>query len=149
MKEAVMGAVSNLLDSKGYDVLSVKPDQLVREAIEQMAEISAGTSVVMDGGEVVGIISERDIIRKVILQGKGLDDVLVKDIMSSELTTVTPESSLDECMKLMTDHRIRHLPVLRDKTLCGIVSIGDVVKYLIVEKDFKIKNLETYISGSL
>lgn len=142
-----MGAVSNLLDSKGYDVLTVKPDQPVHEAIEQMEDLSAGTSVVMDGGAVVGIISERDVIRKVVLLGKSIDDVKVQDIMSASLTTVTPETSLDDCMKLMTDKRIRHLPVLRDKALCGIVSIGDVVKYLIVEKDFKIKNLETYISG--
>lgn len=142
-----MGAVSNLLDSKGYDVLTVRPDQPIHEAVEQMEGISAGTSVVMDGGDVVGIVSERDIIRKVVLLGKSIDDVKVADIMTTELTTVTPESSLDECMKLMTDKRIRHLPVLRDKALCGIVSIGDVVKYLIVEKDFKIKNLETYISG--
>ena len=144
-----MGAVSNLLDSKGYDVLTVKPDQPVREALDNMAKVSAGTSVVMDGGEVVGIFSERDIIRKVVLPGKNIDSVLVKDIMSSDLTTVTMESSLDQCMKLMTDKRIRHLPVLRDKQLCGIVSIGDVVKYLIVEKDFKIKNLESYISGAM
>ena len=144
-----MGAVSNLLDSKGCDVLTVKPDQPVHEALDNMAKVSAGTSVVMDGGEVVGIFSERDIIRKVVLTGKNIDSVLVKDIMSSELTTVTMESSLDQCMKLMTDKRIRHLPVLRDKQLCGIVSIGDVVKYLVVEKDFKIKNLESYISGAM
>lgn len=142
-----MGTVSNLLDSKGYDVLTVKPDQAVHDAIEKMEEVSAGTSVVMEGGDVVGIISERDVIRKVVLLGKSIDKVNVQDIMTSNLTTVTLETSLDDCMKLMTDKRIRHLPVLKDKTLCGIVSIGDVVKYLIVEKDFKIKNLETYISG--
>ena len=112
-----------------------------------MVAISAGTSVVMDGGEVVGIISERDVIRKVVLKGLSIAEVKVGEIMSTELTTITPETSLDKCMKLMTEQRIRHLPVLRDRQLCGIVSIGDVVKYLIVEKDFKIKNLETYISG--
>ena len=142
-----MGAVSNLLDSKGYDVLTVGPDQTVREAVEKMEDISAGTSVVMDGGEVVGIVSERDVFRKVLLQGKKMADVKVAEIMSTNLTTITPETSLETCMKLMTEKRIRHLPVLRDRQLCGIVSIGDVVKYLIVEKDFKIKNLETYISG--
>ena len=142
-----MGAVSNLLDSKGYDVLTVKPDQPVQEAVEQMETISAGTALVMDGGEVVGIISERDVFRKVVLAGKSIGDVLVQDIMSTGLTTVTPDTPLDECMQLMTEKRIRHLPVLRDKQLCGIVSIGDVVKYLVVEKDFKIRNLETYISG--
>jgi CBS domain-containing protein len=143
----MMGAVSNLLDSKGRDVLTVRPDQPVHEALEGMARLSAGTSVVMDGGEVVGIFSERDVIRKVVLEGKDIDNVLVQDIMSSNLTTVTLDTPLDDCMKLMTDKRIRHLPVMRDKQLCGIVSIGDVVKYLIVEKDFKIKNLESYISG--
>lgn len=142
-----MAAVSNLLDSKGSDVLTVKPDATVSEAIQQMAQISAGTSVVMEGGAVVGIISERDVIRKVVLPGKDISSVKVSDIMSTELTTVTAETSLDDCMQMMTDQRIRHLPVLRDKALCGIISIGDVVKYLIVEKDFKIKNLETYISG--
>ena len=144
-----MGAISNLLDSKGYDVLTVKPTQLVRDAIEKMAEVSAGTSIVMDGGKVVGIISERDVFRKVILKGRSIDDIKVEDIMSTELTTITPETSLDDCMKMMTEKRIRHLPVLRDKSLYGIVSIGDVVKYLVVEKDFKIKNLETYISGAM
>lgn len=144
-----MGAVSNLLDSKGYDVLTVAPDRPVQEAIKQMEDMAAGTSVVMDGGEVVGIISERDVIRKVVLKGKNIEKVKVGDIMSTNLTTVSPNTPLDECMKLMTDKRIRHLPVLRDKQLCGIVSIGDVVKYLVVEKDFKIKNLETYISGAM
>jgi len=142
-----MSAVSNLLDSKGYDVLTVKPDQPVHEAIKQMEKISAGTSVVMDEGNVVGIISERDVIRKVVLQDKDVNTVKVADIMSTNLTTVSTETSLDECMKIMTEKRIRHLPVMREKTLSGIVSIGDVVKYLVVEKDFKIKNLETYISG--
>jgi CBS domain-containing protein len=142
-----MGAVSNLLDSKGSNVLTVKPEQPVNEAVVKMEELSAGTSVVMDGGNVVGIFSERDIIRKVVLKGKSIDDVKVQDIMTSNLITVAPDTSLDDCMKLMTEKRIRHLPVLRDGALCGIVSIGDVVKYLVVEKDFKIKNLESYISG--
>lgn len=142
-----MSAVSNLLDSKGYDVLTVKPDQPIHEAISRMEEISAGTALVMEDGDVIGIISERDIFRKVVLEGKSIDTVKVSDIMSTRLTTVSPDTSLDECMQLMTEKRIRHLPVLRDKQLRGIVSIGDVVKYLVVEKDFKIKNLETYISG--
>ena len=142
-----MGTVSNLLDSKGHHVLTVKPNQYIHDALNQMEKISAGTAVVMDAGEVVGIISERDVIRKVVLQNKSIDEVMVGNIMSTTLTTVTPDTSLDDCMKLMTEKRIRHLPVLREKTLDGIVSIGDVVKYLIIEKDFKIKNLETYISG--
>ena len=142
-----MGAVLNLLDSKGHDVLTVGPDTSVREAIEKMEDISAGTAVVMEGGAVVGMVSERDVIRKVVLQGQKIDKVKVRELMSTDLTTVTPETSLDDCMQLITEKRIRHLPVLCNGSLCGIVSIGDVVKYLIVEKDFKIKNLETYISG--
>ena len=142
-----MGAVSNLLDSKGRDVLTVDPDTSVREAIEKMEDISAGTAVVMEGGAVVGMVSERDVIRKVVLRGQKIDKVKVRELMSTDLTTITPETSLDDCMQLITEKRIRHLPVLCNGSLCGIVSIGDVVKYLIVEKDFKIKNLETYISG--
>lgn len=142
-----MGAVLNLLDSKGRDVLTVDPDTSVREALEIMENISAGTVVVMEGGAVVGMVSERDVIRKVVLQGLNVDKVKVRELMSTDLTTITPETSLDDCMQLITEKRIRHLPVLCNGSLCGIVSIGDVVKYLIVEKDFKIKNLETYISG--
>ncbi len=142
-----MGAVLNLLDSKGRDVLTVDPDTSVRDAIEKMEDISAGTVVVVEGGAVVGMVSERDVIRKVVLQGQKIDKVKVRELMSTDLTTVTPETSLDDCMQLITEKRIRHLPVLCNGSLCGIVSIGDVVKYLIVEKDFKIKNLETYISG--
>lgn len=141
--------VSNLLDSKGSDVLTVDPDATIREAIEKMAEISAGTALIMEGGNVVGIISERDVIRKVLLKGKRLHEVYVREIMTTDLTTITPDTSLEDCMQLITNQRIRHLPVLRDGNLCGIISIGDIVKYLIVEKDFKIKNLETYISGSM
>ncbi len=144
-----MGAVSNLLDSKGSDVLTVDPDATIREAIEKMAEISAGTALIMEGGTVIGIISERDVMRKVLLKGKRLHEVYVREIMTTDLTTITPDTSLEDCMKLITDKRIRHLPVLRDGHLCGIISIGDVVKYLIVEKDFKIKNLETYINSSM
>ena len=142
-----MGAVLNLLKSKGRDVLTVDPDTSVREAIEKMEDISAGTVVVMEGGVVVGMVSERDVIRKVVLQGQKIDKVKVREIMSTDLTTITPETLLDDCMQLITEKRIRHLPVLCNGSLCGIVSIGDVVKYLVVEKDFKIKNLETYISG--
>lgn len=144
-----MGAVSNLLDSKGSNVLTVTPDTTVMAALEKMVEMSAGTSVVMEGGNVVGILSERDVIGKVVLKGGDATSILVKDVMSSHLTTISPDTKLDECMQLMTTKRIRHLPVLRDGMLCGIVSIGDVVKYLLIEKNFKIKNLETYINGAM
>jgi CBS domain-containing protein len=144
-----MGGVLNLLKSKGSDVLTVRPEQMVKDAIKKMEDIAVGTALVTEGDQLVGIISERDVFRKVVLQGKSIDAVPVMEIMSTRLTTVAPETSLDECMRLMTEKRIRHLPVLKDHQLCGIVSIGDVVKYLVVEKDFKIKNLETYISGAM
>ncbi len=144
-----MGVVSNLLESKGHVVLTVSPDTSVRDAIEKMADISAGTAVVVEGADIVGIISERDVIRKVVLQDKKIDKVKVKEIMTTDLTSITQETSLDDCMQLITEKRIRHLPVICEGNLCGIVSIGDVVKYLIVEKDFRIKNLETYISGAM
>ena len=144
-----MGAVSNLLDSKGRDVLTVGPDASVRDAIEKMEAISAGTALVMEGGEVAGIVSERDVIRKVVLLNKDIDRIKVGEIMTTDLTSITQETSLDDCMQLITEKRIRHLPVICSGNLCGIISIGDVVKYLIVEKDFKIKNLETYISGAM
>ena len=143
-----MSTVSNLLDSKGHDVLTVKPEQALHDVVDLMSNRSAGTALVMDDGEVQGILSERDVFRKVVLPRVDIDSVTVGDIMSRTLTIVTPETSLDECMQLMTDKRIRHLPVLRDKQLRGIISIGDVVKYLLLEKDFKIRNLETYIAGS-
>lgn len=143
-----MSVVSNLLDSKGRDVLTVKPDQPLHDVIDLMSTRSAGTALVMDGGEVKGILSERDVFRKVVLPRLSVDELKVVDVMSKTLTTVTPDTPLDECMQIMTDKRIRHLPVLRDKQLRGIVSIGDVVKYLLLEKDFKIKNLETYINNT-
>ena len=107
-----MGAVLNLLDSKGRDVLTVDPDTSVREALEKMEDISAGTVVVMEGGAVVGMVSERDVIRKVVLRGQKIDKVKVRELMSTDLTTITPETSLDDCMHLITEKRIRHLPVL-------------------------------------
>lgn len=143
-----MSIVSNLLDSKGHDVLTVKPDQPLHDVVNLMSIRSAGTAIVMDEGEVKGILSERDVFRKVVLPRLNVEDVTVGDVMSKTLTTVTPETELSECMEIMTDKRIRHLPVLRDKQLRGIISIGDVVKYLLLEKDFKIRNLETYISSA-
>ena len=142
-----MATVSKVLEKKGGDVLSVSPDSAVFDAIEKMAEISAGTALVMDGNQLAGIISERDFIRKIYLRKKYGQGVTVKEIMSTELTTVTPDESLETCMNTMTQKRIRHLPVLEDGNVVGIVSLGDIVKYLNDEKDFEIKNLQSYISG--
>ncbi len=143
-----MSEVSNLLDSKGHNVLTAKPEQVVQDVITRMARIGAGTCVVMEEGQVVGIMSERDVIKKIVLDERSAVNVKVSEIMTTLLHTVTPETSLDECMRIMTEKRLRHLPVLRDAQLCGIISIGDVVKYLLIEKDFKIKNLETVLNQS-
>ena len=142
-----MSTVSKVLEKKGTDILSVSPDTVVFDAIEKMAERSAGTALVMEGDQLVGLISERDFIRKIYLKNKCGQGVTVKEIMSTELTTVTPDEQLDNCMGTMTAKRIRHLPVLEDGKVVGILSIGDIVKYMAEQKDFEIKNLQSYISG--
>jgi CBS domain-containing protein len=142
-----MTTVGKLLEKKGKEIISVCPGTLVRDAIVKMAEKSAGTALVMDGATLVGIFSERDFIRKIYLKDKCGTGVKVSEIMSSKLITVSAGTSLEECMKIMTEKRIRHLPVLDGTHVIGIVSIGDIVKYMINEKDFLIKNLESYISG--
>lgn len=142
-----MSTVSKVIGKKESGILSVSPDTPVFDAIEKMAKISAGTALVMDGNQLVGIISERDFIRKLYLKNKCGQGGTVKEIMSANLTTVTPDDELDTCMGLMTDKRIRHLPVVEDGTVAGIISLGDIVKYLVDEKDFEIRNLQSYISG--
>jgi len=142
-----MATVSKLLEKKGKEIIAVSPDSGIRDAIAKMAEKSAGTALVMDGNKLVGILSERDFIRKVYLQDKCGKGVKVSEIMSTSLTTVTTDTALEVCMSLMTEKRIRHLPVLDGDRVVGIVSIGDIVKYMVNEKDFLIKNLENYISG--
>ncbi len=142
-----MATVSKLLEGKGKELISVSPDSGIRDAIVKMAEKSAGTALVMDGNKLVGILSERDFIRKIYLQDKCGKSTKVREIMSTGLTTVSPDTKLECCMSLMTEKRIRHLPVLEGDRVVGIVSIGDIVKFMVHEKDFMIKNLQSYISG--
>jgi CBS domain-containing protein len=142
-----MPTVSKVLEKKGNEVLAVSPDTPVFEAIEKMAERSAGTALVMAGDQLVGIISERDFIRKIYLKTKCREDVTVQEIMSTGLTTVSPDEQLENCLATMTSKRIRHLPVVENGKIAGILSIGDIVKYMLDEKDFEIKNLQSYISG--
>ena len=139
--------VRDLLSKKGSDVFSVRPQDSVRSAIEQMAEREIGALLVMDGDRLVGIVSERDYARQVILKGRSSQDTPVRDIMTERVVCVHPERTVEECMALMTDRRIRHLPVLVDDRVTGVVSIGDVVKAAIAERDFHIQQLESYISG--
>jgi CBS domain-containing protein len=142
-----MANVSKLLDKKGKEIVSVSPDAGIRDAIAKMAEKSVGTALVMDGNKLVGILAERDFIRKVYLKDLCGKSTKVREIMSTNLTTVKPETTLESCMELMTDRRIRHLPVVDGDRVVGVISIGDLVKFMILEKEFVIKNLQSYIAG--
>ncbi len=142
-----MITVRDILRQKGNQIWCVSPDTTVFDALGLMAEKNAGALVVLDGESLAGIFSERDYARKVILKGKASKKTSVEEIMSSEVTTVDPGQSVDECMALMTNKRIRHLPVVEGETLVGLISIGDVVKAVISEREFVIKQLENYITG--
>jgi CBS domain-containing protein len=140
-----MSTIKHLLDSKGYDIWTVKPDNSVFEALELMAEKNIGAVVVLENGEVVGIFSERDYARKVILKGKNSRDTKVREIMTSEVIGLGVDQTVEHCMALMTKHHFRHLPIFKAEELIGIISIGDVVKSIIAEQEFMIDQLENYI----
>ena len=140
-----MKTVSMVLGAKGHEVWHVSPDASVFEALEVLAEHGVGALLVLDEDRLVGLFSERDYARKVILKGKSSSATLVREIMSSEVIAVQPSQSIKECMELMTQHRVRHLPVLEDDRLVGIISIGDVVKAIISEQRTMIHDLEDYI----
>lgn len=139
--------VSDLLRDKGNEVFSVSPDDTVFEAIRFVAEKGIGALLVMEDDRVLGLFSERDYARKVVLEGRSSSDTLVRDVMSTELTSVRSGQPVRECMELMTDKRIRHLPVMEDGKLLGLISIGDLVKEVIAEQQYHIDQLEGYISG--
>jgi CBS domain-containing protein len=140
--------IGSLLRQKGSQVYSVPPSTCVYDALEMMAEKEIGALVVMDGDRLAGLISERDYARKVILQGKSSKDTAVSDIMTSEVITVTPDDSVDECMRIMTSNRIRHLPVVQGDKVVGVISVGDLVKSIINAQADEIQHLHAYISGS-
>ncbi len=142
-----MATVRQILHAKGHDVATIDPDATVYNAIKKLADENIGSLVVMDDEKIVGIVTERDYARNVILKGKASPTTLVKDIMSTRVVCVGPEQSVEECMAVMTDKAIRHLPVLESKRLVGMVSIGDLVKSIIGDQKFIIDQLEHYISG--
>jgi len=142
-----MITVRQLLQVKGGDVWSIAPDAWVFDALKLMADKGIGSLLVLEGEKLVGILSERDYARKVILKDKSSMDTPVKEIMTQEVITIRPEQTIQECMELMTDKRVRHLPVLSDDRLTGVISIGDVVKAIISQQEFMIDQLERYIEG--
>lgn len=141
-----MKTVKQILDAKGSQVWSITPNASVYDALRVMGEKEVGALAVIEAGQLIGVISERDYARKVILRGKTSRETSVHEIMTAAVHTTTPTQTVQECMKLMTEQRIRHLPVLNDGNLIGMISIGDLVKAIIDEQQFIIEQLESYIT---
>jgi CBS domain-containing protein len=144
----IMTTVRTVLQTKKNELWSIPPDAVVFEALKIMAEKNIGALLVTQKESLVGIFSERDYARKIVLKGESSRTTAVKDVMTSAVMTVTPEQSIDECMALMTEKHIRHLPVVENGKLIGLISIGDVVKAIISEHKYTIQQLENYITGS-
>jgi len=144
-----MARVSDILRGKGRDVLQIEATATVFDAVKRMVEANVGSILVTDGGQIVGIMTERDYLRKITLEGRTSRETQVGEIMSAPLVYVTPQTTIEECMAVMTDRRIRHLPVVDGdpEEVVGVVSIGDVVKYQSREQSFQIQYLTDYISG--
>jgi CBS domain-containing protein len=139
--------IRHLLEQKGRNVWTIGPDATVLDAVAKMADKDVGSLVVMDGEKLVGIITERHYSRNVVLKGKTSPTTLVREIMETNVIHVRPEQSVELCMALMTDKRVRHLPVVEDTKLIGIVSIGDLLKHIISKNEFALDQLEHYIQG--
>lgn len=139
--------VRDILKGKGNDVWSIGPEATVLEALELMADKDVGALVVQEAGKVIGLISERDYARKLALKGRSSRETPVREIMTTRILGVSPAQTVDDCMALITDKHVRHLPVMDDNELIGLVSIGDLVKSVIADQQFVIKQLESYISG--
>jgi CBS domain-containing protein len=144
----IAGSVGAILAHKGSAVWSIAPNSMIFDAIQLMADKNVGALPVVDNGQLVGIISERDYTRKVSLKGKSSKDTPVREIMTQEVVTVNVADTIGECMRLMTDTRIRHLPVLEGKKMVGLVSLGDLVKWTISAQEATIDALEKYITGA-
>ena len=141
------GSISEILDHKGSAVWTVAPETTVFEAIQMMSEKNVGALLVTERDKLIGIISERDYTRKVALKGRSSKELKVREILSDRVLNVTPQHTIEECMRLMTENRVRHLPVLDGEKINGVVSIGDLVNWIISAQSTTIRQLETYISG--
>jgi CBS domain-containing protein len=139
--------LAEILEDKGSEVLEIDADASVFEAVERMVERNVGSLLVTEAGEITGIVTERDYLRRVTLEGREERETPVREIMSSPLIVVTPDTTIDECMALMTDRRIRHLPVVDDGSVVGVVSIGDLVKFQSRQQTFEIQYLTHYITA--
>ena len=142
-----MYTVRHLLQAKSNQIWSISPEATVYGALELMAAKNIGAVIVIEGEKIVGIFTERDYARKVILKGKTSKTAIVGELMTTEVLYVSPDDTIENCMALMTDKRARHLPVMESGKLLGVVSIGDVVKAIISDREFKIRELEHYITG--
>jgi len=140
-------AVGDILEDKGREVLQIDADATVFEAMRRMVEANVGSLLVSEGGRHVGIVTERDYLRRIALERRDDETTAVREVMSSPLVVVTPDTSIDECMAVMTDRRIRHVPVVDEGIVVGIVSIGDVVKFTSRQQSFELKFLTDFISG--
>ncbi len=142
-----MRTVQRLLDEKGHDIQSIHPDDSVFDAIQKLASANIGSLIVVEDDRPVGIFTERDYARNVILKGKSSPTTKVRDIMTTRVIFVQPEHTVEHCMAIMTDKHIRHLPVLRDEKLIGMISIGDLVKSIMADQKYTIEQLEQFIHG--
>ena len=142
-----MATVQQLLDAKGQDIYCVHPDDMVLDALKMMEKENIGSVLVEEGDMLVGIFTERHYARNVFLKGKASPKTPIREVMKTECICVPPEQTIEACMALMTEKRVRHLPVLRDEQLIGVISIGDIVKSIISNQQFTIEQLEHYISG--
>jgi CBS domain-containing protein len=143
----VSGTIDAILNQKSGDIWSISPDETVYDAIKLMAEKNIGALLVIEAERLVGILSERDYTRKVMLRGKRSRETMVREIMSTDLKTVDPKESVDDCLRFMTEKRVRHLPVVAGESLRGVISIGDLVKHVISVQSATLEHLERYISG--
>lgn len=143
-----MNCVSDILKAKGSDICTISPTATVYVGLQQMAKKDVGAILIVEDGQLIGIFTERDYSRKVILQGKSSLTTPIKELMVRDILYISPSDTVDDCMAIMTEKQIRHLPVMQEGELVGLVSMRDVVNHVISHKNFKIKELEKYITGS-